>query len=213
MRKDLPDTDRVEQLEQDITSQRSSIAETIERAKDRQKNKPQKRPPPKAPKKDDLWLEKLEAYYLSMLLQFGAFAKYGIQPEIPDKAEQEHLAHVLKRAGKVPPLSWVQTFAKRLAPIGAPGAKPGRSLLGDIAQYVYAWHKRNPEMYLVIMDQHQLYVPFINDMPPTLGPEPEIVQIPPRNQVEGKFGYRLTDEQWDEYLRTNYGVVPAQEES
>jgi hypothetical protein len=188
------------------TSKEKPAAKTPPKSKT--KPAPQKRTTPrKTSKKSDLWLEKLEAKYISLGLQFLTMAKYGVSPELPTEQEQEHLAHILERANDKPPLSWVQKFLRGLLPMAEPDAVPGRSLFGDFTHYTYAWHKHNPELYLTMMAYHDIYIPFINGFPAEdVGPV-TVQTIPKRNVVEGKIGERLTDEQWNEFLLQNYGLT------
>lgn len=100
------------------------------------------------PKPDPLYLEKWEAKVLSDQLAAYLSAKFGQDFVTPGQKYLDHLAHVLKRLGSVPPFSFIQQGVKRVASmtgIIGQGPKAGTSPMGDLGQYLYGWYATNPE--------------------------------------------------------------------
>lgn len=189
---------------EDVANQAEEYAEGVEDEQPRKrkeradKGKSRKRATPKNQLKLELW----EADRITDLLQLGLLGRYGAITQAPDNKEREHLAHVLKKLGTVPPFSFVQAVMRRLVPVTSPEVKPGRSTFGDLSRYLWGWHTKNPELYVLILEGEQIYIPFVTSPPPGMnggGPPPS------KEELQDQVGQEITDEQYQQFLATNYG--------
>lgn len=95
------------------------------------------------------------------------------------KEERKHLAKVLEMLEAFPPFATLQSLLSRIIPMADPNAKPGGSLLGDLTQYCYAWHERNPGLAMTIYYTEPIpEIPILpkKQAPPQQGGPPRVLR-------------------------------------